>query len=189
MERIIVSKEFRFSQTNCNFKMDFNGKIDMRKAYEAMEAAVKAIAQKGGYYPLWLQDLSDCCNTDGFDFESTLGSDEFYHYVPAMCKAVAEAIPTASFKAHARFDDQRCYWMDEYDATFSNHHLSITETFEDDNNGYFCPECGCSVAPCGDINVWFDSDEVTCEGCDEVIKVSELKYVPPTVAKSEYDIK
>lgn len=94
MERIIVSKEFRFSQTNCNFKMDFNGKIDMRKAYEAMEAAVKAIAQKGGYYPLWLQDLSDCCNTDGFDFESTLGSDEFYHYVPAMCNTVEFGVVT-----------------------------------------------------------------------------------------------
>ena len=46
MERINVSKEFRFSQTNCNFKMEFYAKMDMRKAFEAMEAAVMAIAEK-----------------------------------------------------------------------------------------------------------------------------------------------
>ena len=44
MERFDVSAAFRFEKTNCEFKMEFNTKVDMRKAYEAMEAAVMAIA-------------------------------------------------------------------------------------------------------------------------------------------------
>ena len=187
MERIIVSENFRLSKTNSSFDMKFSEKIEMRKAYEAMEAAVMAIVNENGYYAIWLQDLADCCEAESFSVESSLECMEFVDYLPAMCKAVAEAFPTVNFEAHAEYDDQRCYWMDEYDVTFSDGHLSITETFEDDECGYFCPECGSWVAPCGDG--WFDSDEVTCEDCDEVIKVSDLKYVPPTVTKSEYDIK
>ena len=185
MERINVSEGFRFMQANCNFKMEFNAKVDMRKAYEAMEAAVMAIADTDGYYPLWLQDLGDCCGNNCFDIESTLYSDEFNRYVPAMCKAVAEAFPGTAFEAYAYYYDLRCYWVDEFEATFKGNLLTITESFADDDCGYFCPDCGFWVGSCGMI---FEGDEIVCDDCDETIKVSDLVYVPATVTKSEYAI-
>ena len=75
MERINVSEEFRFCQSNCNFKMKFSAKIDMRKAYEAMAAAVNDISDGADYSKLWLQDLADGCGDDCFVIEhSTLHS-------------------------------------------------------------------------------------------------------------------
>jgi hypothetical protein len=188
MERINVSEGFRVMKTNCHFKMEFSAKIDMRKAYEAMEAAVMAIADTDGYYPLWLQDLGDCCENDCFDIDSTLGCEEFYSYVPAMYKAVAEAFPSSEFEAYAWYDDLKCYCVDEFEGIFKGNRLVITETFADDDHGYFCPECGYQVATCGDIEDRFESDEITCDDCDEVIKVSDLRYVPPTVTVTEYHL-
>ena len=183
MERINVSEGFRVMQTNCHFKMEFSAKVDMRQAYEAMEAAVKAIADEDGYYPLWLQDLGDCCDNDCFDIESTLGCEEFYHYVPAMYKAVADALPSSEFEAYAWYDDLKCYWIDEFEASFKDRHLTITETFADDDCGYFCPACGSWVSSSGMV---FEGDEIICDDCDETIKVSDLVLVPPTVTVSEY---
>ena len=185
MKKINVSEGFRVMQTNCHFKMEFSAKVDMRKAYEAMEAAVMAIAEADGYYPLWLQDLSDCCDNGSFDIDSTLGSDEFNRYVPAMCKAVAEAFPATAFEAYAYYDDLRCYWVDEFEASFKGNLLTITESFQDDDCGYFCPDCGGAIGSCGMI---FEDDEIVCSDCDETIKVSDLVYVPATVTKSEYTI-
>lgn len=114
MERINVSEGFRFTHTNSHFEMKFSDKVDMRKAYEAMEAAVMAVVNEDGYYALWLQDLADCCEAKSFSVESTLECMEFVEYIPAMCKAVAEAFPTVNFEAYAEYDDQRCYWMDDF---------------------------------------------------------------------------
>ena len=139
MERINVSKAFRVCKTNCGFKMSFNSAVDMRKAYEAMESAVMSIVDENGYYALWLQDLGDCCTADNFDFNSTLGWEEFMTYVPVMLKAVAETLPSAEFEASAWYDDLRCYCVDEFEASFKDHLLTITETFADDDHGYFCP--------------------------------------------------
>jgi len=183
MERINVSEGFRVMKTNCHFKMEFSAKVDMRKAYEAMEAAVMAIADTDGYYPLWLQDLGDCRDNDCFDIDSTLYSDEFNRYVPAMYKAVAEEFPSSDFEAYAWYDDLKCYWVDEFEASFKDHHLTITETFADDDCGYFCPDCGCPIGSCDRV---FDDDEIVCYDCDETIKVSSLKYVPPTVTVTEH---
>ena len=185
MERINVSEGFRFHQTNCNFKMEFNTKVDMRKAYEAMEAAVLSL-NGDGYYKLWLQDLADCCDDNSFEIYSKLVSYEFNEYVPAMCKAVAEAMPTVDFEAYAYYDDLRCYWVDEFEVSFKDNLLTITERFEDDDCGYFCPECGYQV---GTPHEEFEDEEITCDDCEETIKVSDLKYVPPVVTKSEYVIK
>ncbi len=187
MERINVSEGFRFSQTNCNFKMEFSSKTDMRKAYEAMEAAVMSVVDENGYYALWLQDLADGCGNDCFVIEySTLRSYEFNEYIPAMCKAVAEALPDVNFEAHAYYNDLKCYWEDEFEVSFQNNHLTITETFADDDCGYFCPECGYMVGFPGEE---FEDEEITCDDCDETIKISDLRYVPPTVTKREYLIK
>ena len=185
-ERIVVSEAFRVCQTNCSFKMEFRSKVDMRKAYEAMETAVMAIADQHGYYQLWLQDLCDCCDAERFDINSTLYSFEFNEYVPAMCKAVAEALPTVGFEAYAYYDDLKCYWVDEFEVVYKDNLLSITESFADDDCGYFCPECGCQV---GTVGMILESDEIICDDCEERIRVSDLKYVPPAVTKSEYPIK
>ena len=172
MERINVSEEFRMFKSNCSFKMEFSTKVDMRKAYEAMEAAVMPIVDENGYYAIWLQDLADCCENDCFNIKNgILYSNEFNEYVPAMCKAVAEALPDADFEVYAYYDDLQCYWVDEFEASYSDHHLVIVGTLMDDDNGYFCPECGCQVANCGEIEDLFDSDEIECEDCDEIIKV------------------
>ncbi len=132
MERINVSEYFRFSESNCHFNMEFSSRVDMRKAYEAMEAAVMAIANEEGYYKLWLQDLGDCCDADKFEIMSTLMIAEFADYVPAMCKAVAEAIPMVDFTANAWYNDLRCYCVDGFEISFKGRHLTMTETFEDE---------------------------------------------------------
>ena len=184
MERINVSEASRICKSNCNFKMEFNVKADMNEAYEAMKAAVMSVVDEYGYYELWLQDLADGCKDNCFIIEqSTLCSDEFNNYIPAMCKAVAEAIPSIEFEAYAYYDDLQCYWVNEFEASFKDHHLNITESFQDDNCGYFCPDCGYQVGIVGEI---FEEDEIECDDCEEIIKVSDLKYVPPTVTKSEY---
>ena len=120
-------------QTNCGFKMKYNSTVDMRKVYEAMEAGVMSTVDKEGYYELWLQDLADCCEDTSFKIDSTLYSEEFVHYVPAMCKAVAEAFPSVEFEASAWYDDLRCYWVDDFEVSYKGHLLSITETLGDQN--------------------------------------------------------
>ena len=186
MERINVSEYFRFAETNCGFNMEFSSKVDMRKAYEAMEAAVMAIANEEGYYELWLQDLRDCCDADSFDFDSTLMCAEFADYIPAMCKAVAEAIPTVDFKADAWYNDLQCYCVDGFEISFKDRHLIMTETYEDDDCGYFCPECGSWVAT---VNAPLDEyEDWGCADCEEIIKISDLKFVPPTVTVTECHI-
>ena len=121
MERINVSEAFRVCQSNCNFKMEFSTEIDMHKAYEAMRTAVMSIVDEDGYYDLWLQDLADGCGNNRFVIEySTLRSYEFNEYIPAMCKAVAEAIPDVNFEVYAYYDDLQCYWVDEFEASCSD---------------------------------------------------------------------
>ena len=186
MERIIVSEYFRMNKTNCDFEVNFNAKIDLRKAYEEMVAAVKALDREDPYTALWLQDLADSCQAGKIDYQSTLESDTFFHYIPAMIKAIANAFPEVSFEAHANYDDQRCLYVDDFKASFSNHHLTITEQFDDDTHGYFCPECGSWIAPS-----WaeFDEESIVCDGCEESIDVSNLKFVPPLVEVHEYEIR
>ncbi len=186
MERINVGEAFRICQSNCNFKMEFSTKVDMRKAYEAMAAAVNDFSDGADYSKLWLQDLADCCGNDCFVIEqSTLYSDEFNKYIPAMCKAVAETLPEASFEAYAYYDDLKCYWVDEFEVSFKDNLLSITESFEDDDCGYFCPDCGYKV---GTPHEEFEDEEIACDDCEGTIKVSELVFVPATVTKTEFFI-
>ena len=186
MERIVVSEWFRTSKTNCDFEVNFSAKIDLLKAYEEMAAAVKALDFEDPYTALWLQDLGDSCEAGKIDYQSTLESETFVHYVPAMIKAIAKAFPEVSFEAHANYDDQRCYYVDDFKASYSNHHLIITEQFDSDDYGYFCPECGSWIAPSLD---YFDDETVVCDGCEESFDVSNLKFVPPFVEVHEYEIR
>ena len=185
MERINVTEAFRFEQTNCSFKMLFNENADMERAYAAMEAAIQTLKNENGYYQLWLQDLHDCCDSQSFEIESTLFSEEFNKYIPAMCTAVANALPEISFSAYANYDDLRCLYIDEFEISYNDHRLVVTETFEDDSCGYFCPNCG----ECIDRTyATFDEDEeIECGECEESFKLSDLKFVPPIV--TNYEIK
>lgn len=178
MNRITVSEGFRFEQTNAVFNMVFIENADTSKAFEAIRDAVSEINYENGFAALWIQDLCDGRTANSFGIESTLRCDEFIQYIPAMLKAVAEALPTASFKGSARYDSVKCFWVDEFEFSYSARKLHIKETFTDDNCGYFCPDCGYQVAlPFEE----FDSDEVECDDCEETIKVADLEYVPPMV--------
>lgn len=187
MERIIVSEGFRVEQTNTHFEMKFEESTDTNKALEAIKEVVYEIkeANRYCYADLWIQDLGDSRMDNGFKIDSTLRCDEFSDYIPAMLKAVAKALPSASFKGIAYYDDLRCLYIDEYEFSYSNRKLNIKETFMDDNCGYFCPHCGCLVVfPDEEIN----SDEYECDDCEETFKVSDLKFVPPTVSEETIEI-
>lgn len=178
MNRIIVSEGFRFEQTNAMFNMAFMRNTDTKKAFEAIQNAISGINYENGFAALWIQDLSDGRTENSFEIESTLECAEFIQYIPAMLKAVAEALPAASFKGSARYDSVKCFCVDEYEFSYNARKLHIKETFMDDDCGYFCPDCGSWVAfPFEE----FDSDEIECDECEETIKVSDLKYVPPMV--------
>ena len=186
MERINVTDSFRFHHTNCSFRMEFKGEVDMRKVYEVMETAVVENTDDTGYAKLWLQDLADCCSANHFDISSTLSSYEYNKCVPEMCKAVAKAFPILEFKVSADYDDTRCFYIDKFEASYNDHRLVITETFMDEDYGYFCPECGEFVDyPYAE----FDCGEIICDSCDEIIKVADLKYIPADITTTEFVIK
>ena len=180
MNRITVSEGFRLEQTNAMFNMVFMEDADTSKAFEAIKRAISDINYENGYAALWIQDLGDSRTENSFEIESTLGCDEFIQYIPAMLKAVAEALPAASFKGSARYDSVQCFCVIEYEFSYSARKLQIKETFMDDDCGYFCPDCGYQVALPFEA---FDSDEVECADCEETINVSDLKYIPPMVSE------
>ena len=152
-----------------------------------MAAAVKALDFEDPYTALWLQDLGDSCEAGKIDYQSTLESETFVHFIPAMIEAIAKAFPEVSFEAHASYNDQSCLYVDIFEASFSEHHLTITEKFTDDENGYFCPECGAWILRVT-ANENYDADEeIECGECEESFKLSDLKFVPPTV--TNYEIK
>ncbi|MBR5640652.1 MAG: hypothetical protein IKW92_00790 [Firmicutes bacterium] len=186
MERIIVSEAFRIAKTNCSFNLKFNAEVDLNKAYEAMEVAINEITKGEGYKDLWLQDLRDCCDKDEFNINSTLESDEFANYIPAMCEAVAKAMPEIEFEGTAYYDELRGYYIDDFEFSFYDGTLTIKETVADDDCGYFCPECGERVA-------YFDEelidDEIECEDCEETIKVCDLKKVEAYTSRKEIKIR
>ena len=181
MERINVTEIWRTHYTNTTFTMVFANETDTKKAFNAMEAAIKEINYEDGYADLWLQDLSDSRTDDSFDFESTLCWDEFTQYIPAMLKAVAEALPSVPFTGNAKYDSVSYIEVDEFEFAFSGNSLYIKETFTGEDHGYFCPECGSFVAL-----PWeqFESDEIQCDDCEETIKVSDLMYVPSAVTET-----
>ena len=163
---------------NTEFKMSFKEKADTAKALEAFRQVISNIDYTDGNGALWIQSLSDNRTDKGFEIESDLWCDEFSQYIPAMIKAVAEVLPTSSFEGSANYNSLQCFCVDEYEFSLSNRKLHIKETFMDDNCGYFCPDCGCFVAY---LDQTFDTEEIECEDCEKPYKVTDLKYVPPTL--------
>ena len=188
MTRLNVSEEFRMMQTNCNFTMKFSKTADMEKAYKAIESAINEIDTSKfykDYKDLWLQDLSDCRDKNEFYIESTLDCNAFTEYIPVMCEAVAKAMPEIQFNGEAIYDDLKCYWIDEYKFNYGYGLLWISERLEDDECGYFCPECGNLVA---NINEKFENDEIVCDECGKVFKVWDLNKVNADMREIEIEI-
>lgn len=186
MTRINVTDDWRMLNTDTTFTMIFAYEADTNKALEAIKNAIEKINYENGYAALWIQDLSDSRTNNSFEIESTLWCDEFAQYIPAMVKAVAEALPSVPFTGSAQHDSLKCFYIDEFEFSFDGTQLYIKETFMDDDNGYFCPDCGYLVAyPYEE----FDSDEIECDDCEEMIKVADLKYVPPVVTEETITIR
>ena len=96
MNRITVSEGFRFEQTNATFNMVFMENANTIEAFEAIKEAISDLNYENGFAALWIQDLSDGRTENSFEIESTLECDEFTQYIPAILKAVAEALPATS---------------------------------------------------------------------------------------------
>ena len=186
MERIIVSEAFRVGKTNSRFDLKFNEDVDLNKAYEAMEAAINEIAKGEFYKDLWLQDLRDCCDKDAFSIYSTLECEGFANYIPAMCEAVAKAMPEVEFEGTACYDELKGYYIHDIEFSYYDGILTIEETVADEECGYFCPECGAFVAF---YNEELTDDEIECEDCEETIRVSDLKKVEAYTSRREIRIK
>lgn len=188
-ERINVTAAWRIAQCNSTFKMTFKNPVDMNKAYEAMKNAIEEIgcdSWKPMLTDLWLQDLADCTSKDCFKIISALTSNSFADYIPAMCKAVAEAFPEIEFEGCADYDDLKCYYVHTFDFTYSKNALQIKSDLREDECGYFCPECGELVA---NIDEEFDSDEIECMDCGEIVSVSELEKREPEITTTTIIIK
>lgn len=189
MERINVSESFRMCKTNTHFEMRFAENTDTKKALEAMLEVIDPKKYEDPYLqafsPLFIQDLGDNRTDNGFDFDSSLRSYEYEDLIPAMLKAIAKALPDASFEGCANFDDTSCYYIHDFEFSYNGKQLYIKSTFMDDEKGYFCPDCGYQVAEADHV---FDSDEIECEDCEEIIKVADLKYVPADVTEETIDI-
>ncbi len=178
MKKTNESKTWNIDHRFGEITFDFAKEVDIHKAFEAMKAAASENAP-------WLDSLSDNENGTikiGYGFDSGVFPDA----IPAICKAVAEIFTDNTFAGSAIFDDTRCLWIDQFDFTFDGKDLFITETFEDDECGYFCPECGCWIRP---AHASFgDDEEIECDDCEETFKASELKYVPSVVTETTYSI-
>ena len=188
MERINVTEEWRIMNSDSRFAMKFSEKIDMEKAFEAMKDAIQETRTEKGYADLWIQDLGDCCTGDNFDIMSTLYENEFVEYIPAMLIAVAKAFPTIAFSGDAHRSDLKCFSESDFEFDYDTRRLHIKETFMDDDNGYFCPECGYQVAlPYEEFDS--DEEEIECDDCEETIRVKDLKYVPPVEKETDIVIR
>ena len=170
------SKTWSLNFRNSEFHIEFTESVDIREAFAAIPADNTA----------WMEHIADTDN-DTINVGCRFRSFGFVEFVPAFFKAVAETFPAVAFSGDAWMSDMSCYWEDSYEVSYNNGVISMTETFADDEHGYFCPECGSWVAPCHET---FDEDEeIECEDCEEVIDAADLEFVPPTVTKHEIVIK
>jgi len=188
MERINVSESWRIHNCNTQFEMEFSSKVDMEMAYNAMEQAVFSLNKDylRDYRGLWLQDLHDCCDKSSFNILSALDSDAYEDYIPAMANAVAKAMPNCNFKVYALYDDQQCFWLDSFDFVYENGILIGEESQTDAEIGYVCPQCGCAMF---DLDDTPSGDTMICDGCEEEIKVCDLKKVDPKIKEFFIKIK
>ena len=178
MKNTNMSKTWSFDCFDGYITFNFTENVDIRGAFDAMRATVNEES--------WLDELSSIdSDSDTFDMGC-----EMYGVVPSeglisIIKAIAETFPSVPFNGKAVHSSFKCYAVTEVEFSFNGKELHLTETFADEANGYMCPECGFQVAP---YDAFFEEDEIECDGCGEIIKISDLVYVPPVVTSVEFTI-
>ena len=169
------SKTWNFIFFNCEIHFEFAESVDIRKALETIPSE-KAT---------WMSYLCDT-NTDTFNLDCRVKFGGYNEEFPALYKAVAEYFQSIDFTGDCSYSDTICYDERFVEIRYSKNTLHVTETIEDDECGYYCPDCGCWIAPAGDELA--ADEELECEECGKVFKVSDLKFVPPYVCHDEYII-
>ncbi len=178
MKNTNESKTWKFDFDNGVIRFEFAQSVDIRKAFEAMKATTDDES--------WMDKLNGIeSNVDTFEMDCEMYGDESSEGFTSIVKAVAEVFSAVPFVGSLSFSSDYNYCDIDLEFSYSDKQLHVTETFAGDDNGYFCPECGFQVGPVGTV---FEEDEITCDDCDEVIKISDLVFVPATVTKSEYVI-
>ena len=178
-----MSKSWNIKFDNAAIHFDFTEDIDIRAAFEAMKATSNEES--------WLDKLNGIdTDNDTFEMNCEMYGGVFSDTLPAIVKAVAE-IFHIPFEGNAWYSELECYC--EYETTFSfnGKQFTLTAICDDDDSGYFCPDCGYHIAASGEFEHLFGSDEVEefeCDCCGETIKIADLKYIPPIVTKVEYTI-
>ena len=179
MKETYESKTWTIEHRYGDITLEFTKEVDIHKAFDAMKAAASDNAA-------WLDTLCDSVN--GI-IKIGFYSGEFSDAIPTICKAVAKTFSDDAFKGTADFDDTRCFWIDSFEFSYDGMTLKTKETFMDDDHGYFCPECGAWVLPPYAANNYEDDEEIECDDCEEVFKLSDLKYVPPMIEEKAYSFK
>ena len=147
---------------------EFSESIDLRKVFEVMKYSVGSIGN-------WLKAL-ESTRGGSFEFAYSIDEDSLSKGIPVICKAIVEAFPAVCFSGHAWYDSVKCYSVDEFEFSYDGSTLRLKENIYNSESGYFCPECGYVVAYANEV---IDGDEIECDDCGEILKVSDLKYVAP----------
>ncbi len=178
MKNTNTSKTWSFDCFDGYITFNFTESVDIRKAFDAMRATEKEAS--------WLDELSSVApDTNMIDMGC-----EMYGVLPSECfisitRAIAETFPTVPFTGIALFSSFKCYYVISTEISYDGKTLCLTETEADETVGYMCPECGFQVAP---YDASFEEDTMECDDCDEIIKVSDLVFVPPAVNNYKFAI-
>ena len=164
------AKELNVFNYDTTITMEFAEEVNMQKLSAAVaESVKKTLGNRGEYVDRWIEEFENCCNGNANEVLQGLWSGDFVDMIPTMFKAVAEAFPTVKFNGRAVRDDLKCFWIDDYRVAYDGNELRITETFMDDENGYFCPKCGCFVAfPYEELDA---NEVVECDDCEKFLHV------------------
>ena len=160
------SEVWNFSYYNGGVRIKFSESVDIHKAFEAMMVS----KDQFGNDDIWMDWMPRDFSEEAF----------------TIVKALAEIFPTVPFEGNIWYTDYHCYCDIDIEFSYNDMRLCLTESFADDDCGYFCPKCGLQV---GLAHTKYDEEEIECDDCGEVIKVSDLKYVPTEIIKREYIIK
>lgn len=177
MKKATESKTWSITLGNSEIEIRFDESVDIRKAFDA-------IPPEKATWMTYMRESDTKENTICVDcyFESFGFNEE----VPALIKAIAETFPSIPSCGSAWYQDRRCYDNEYIDFAYSNGLLQMTEKVANDDNGYFCPDCGYWIAG---ADVIFNEDEgFECDDCEKTLKVSDLKYIPLFVEHHEIKV-
>jgi len=181
MKKTNENKTWNFNFYNGSIEINFTESVDIRKAFAAMIDTTNDVS--------WLDELNGKeTDTDTFEMSCMMYStDDVGESIRNIITAIAETFPTVPFNGSVWYDAWKCYCDIDYEFSYNDGILNMTESFADEDHGYFCPECGAWILRVT-ANENYDADEeIECGECEESFKLSDLKFVPPTV--TNYEIK